>query len=94
MSDDPRETELQRLKQRAEELEQMHQELRERRAEVAEGAADVHDEAARVHEELGAASLLDPEQLRAHADADRVIAAEERAALAAERGSPDGDQPD
>jgi hypothetical protein len=43
----------------------------------------VHDEAARVHEQLDA-TLLDPEQLRTHADADRQVAAQERADLARE----------
>lgn len=78
------EDEAARLHSRSEELQQTHQGLRARRADVAEQSADVHDEAARVHEELGEAALLDPQDLRAHADADREVAAEERAALADE----------
>jgi uncharacterized coiled-coil DUF342 family protein len=68
---------------RAAELQKAHQALRLRRAEVAEHGARVHDEAARVHEQLDA-TLLDPDQLRTHADGDRQVAAQERADLARE----------
>ncbi len=96
MSDDPR---LQQAQERARELAATHQQLRALRARVAEQAAEVHDEAARVHEELGAAAVLDPQELRAHAEADRRIAAQERTALAtgevggpASDGRPDDEQ--
>jgi hypothetical protein len=73
--------------QRLEELGAEHRRLRELRAAVGDLSAAVHEEAARVHEDLERPGLLDPEVLRAHAQQDRDMAAEERAALAAEQAA-------
>ena len=50
----------------------------------------MHEQAAQVHEELGEHARLDPQALREHAEQDRKMAAEERAALAKEQAE-DGD---
>ena len=70
---------------RAEELARTHEELRERRAQVGDFSAEVHEQAARVHERLGDRSRLDPDALRQHAQQDRDMAREERAALAVDQ---------
>lgn len=80
------EQELERQKRRAEELERQHQGLRKQRAETGDFSAEVHEQAAEVHEKLGSRSLLDPDALREHAQQDREMAAEERAALEEETG--------
>lgn len=87
---DEREVEAEQLAARTRELAKTHQELRARRAGVGDLSAAVHDQAARVHAELGSRSLLDPEVLRDHAERNRQMAAEERAALAEEQAA---DQP-
>jgi hypothetical protein len=70
--------------ERAAELAATHRDLRAQRAAVGDLSAEVHEQAARVHDELEERSLLDPDELREHAQQDREMAAEERAALAAE----------
>ena len=56
-----------------------HRDLARQLAEIAEFSAEVHEQAARLHEEM-ADPRLDPEQLRRHAAADRVLAEREREA--------------
>lgn len=82
---DERDVEAEHLATRTRDLAKAHQGLRARRADVGDLSAAVHDEAARVHQELGSRSLLEPEVLRRHAEQDRRMAAEERAALAQEQ---------
>lgn len=90
MSRDERDVETEHLAARTRELARTHQGLRAQRAAAGDLSAQVHEQAARVHEELGEHSLLDPQALRDHAEQDRRMAAQERAALAEEQAAEPG----
>lgn len=72
---------------RTAELQATHRRLALEHADAEERAGEVHEEVARVHEGLGDRSLLDPEELRRHAQAGRDRAARERERAA---GDPQG----
>jgi DNA-binding transcriptional regulator/RsmH inhibitor MraZ len=67
-----------------------HRRLASELADIAEFSAAVHDQAATVHDDLEG-RLLDPADLRRHAEQDRELAAREREAAGEAVGETPGE---